>query len=137
MAETAASLATLNAIFNSLAAVSLLLGLLFIRQKKITAHRACMVTAFILSILFLISYLTRFYLTGTHRYPGTGWDRTVYLIILGSHTPLAALVPFLALRTLYLAVKDRIASHRRWARVTFPIWLYVNVTGVVIYLMLY
>ena len=137
MAEIAPSLAQINAILNTFAAVSLVLGFLFIRQQKVTAHRACMVTAFVLSILFLVSYLTRFYLTGTHRYPGTGWDRTVYLIILGSHTPLAALVPFLAIRTIYLAIKDRIVSHRRWARVTFPIWLYVNVTGVVIYLMLY
>ncbi len=87
--------------------------------------------------LFLISYLIRYALTGVHRYPGTGWDRTIYLAILGTHTPLAAMVPFLAVRTLYLAIKKRFDSHRKWARVTFPIWLYVSVTGVVIYFMLY
>ena len=89
------------------------------------------------STVFLISYLIRFALTGIHRYPGEGWDRTLYLIILGTHTPLAAMVPALAIRTLYLALKGRFVTHRKWARVTFPIWMYVSVTGVAVYYMLY
>jgi putative membrane protein len=94
-------------------------------------------SAFIVSIIFLISYLTRFYLTGVHRYPGTGTIRQVYLTLLTSHTLLAVTVPFLATRTIYLALKNRIASHRKIAKVTLPIWIYVSVTGVVIYFMLY
>lgn len=127
----------LNATLNGTAAVLLLIGWYFIRRNNISAHRVCMSAAFLCSILFLISYLIRYSLTGVHRYPGEGWDRTLYLWILGTHTPLAALVPPLALRTLYLAIKQRFVSHRKWARVTFPIWVYVSITGVVIYLLLY
>ena len=94
-------------------------------------------SAFVVSILFLISYLTRFYLTGAHRYPGSGPMKTLYLSILLTHTVLAVTVPFLATRTIYLAMKNRIASHRKIARFTLPIWMYVSVTGVVIYFMLY
>lgn len=131
------NLAALNACLNGLSAVFLLTGFLAIRRKNVWLHRRCMGTAFVLSILFLISYLTRFYLTGVHRFPGDGWVRTAYLCLLTSHTTLAAATPFLAIRTLYLAMKGRIASHRRIARFTFPIWMYVSVTGVVVYWMLY
>lgn len=127
----------LNAFLNAISAILLTTAWFAIRQKKVARHRACMVSAFGCSILFLISYLIRFYLTGTHRYPGTGWDRTLYLTILLTHMPLAALVPPLAIRSMYLAVKKRFVTHRQWARVTLPIWLYVSVTGVVIYWMLY
>lgn len=130
-------LAALNALLNGSAAVLLFLGWRAIKAGKISRHRAFMGSAFLVSALFLVSYLTRFYLTGTHRYPGTGAMRTLYLSILLTHTVLAAAVPFLAIRTIYLALKDRIAAHRRIARVTLPIWMYVSVTGVLIYLMLY
>ncbi len=130
-------LAILNAILNGTAGVFLLLGWISVRAKKIARHRFFMGGAFVISILFLISYLTRFYFTGVHRYPGEGWARSVYFAVLLTHTPLAAGVPFLAIRSIYLAMKNRIAAHRRIARVTLPIWMYVSVTGVLIYFMLY
>jgi putative membrane protein len=131
------SLAALNAILNGLAFILLFSGWRAIRAKKIQIHRKLMGSAFAISILFLISYLTRLYLTGTHRYPGTGAMRTLYLCILLTHTLLAVTVPFLAGRTIYLALKGRIEKHRKIARITLPIWMYVSATGVVIYLMLY
>ena len=131
------TLAALNAILNGLSALFLTAGFLAIRKKKIAFHRKCMVTAFVLSVLFLISYLTRFYLTGVHRFPGDGWVKTAYLTLLTSHTLLAVVTPFLAIRTLYLAAKGRFEQHRRIARFTFPIWMYVSITGVIVYGMLY
>src|SRR5262249_51964952 len=130
-------LAALNGTLNGLAFILLCLGLIAIKRNKISTHRALMGSAFLVSALFLISYLTRFYLTGVHRYPGSGFLKTLYLTILGTHTLLAATVPFLAIRTLYLALKNRIPSHRRIAKVTLPIWMYVSATGVLIYFMLY
>ncbi|MFO1463859.1 MAG: DUF420 domain-containing protein [bacterium] len=130
-------LAALNATLNGLAAILLFLGWRAVRAGKISWHRGFMGGAFVVSALFLISYLTRFYLTGTHRYPGTGAMRTIYLSILLTHTLLAAAVPFLAIRTIYLALKNRIEAHRKIARVTLPVWMYVSLTGVLIYLMLY
>ncbi len=88
-------------------------------------------------MVFLTSYLTRMALMGHQVYPGGGWERSFYLVLLTSHVTLAALVPFLAIRTLYLALRRRIETHRRWARLTFPIWMYVSVTGVLVYWMLY
>ncbi len=131
------TLAALNATLNGLSALFLMIGFLAIRRKQVLLHRRCMVTAFGLSVIFLISYLTRFALTGVHRYPGEGLLKTVYLVLLGSHTTLAAVTPFLAIRTLYLALKGRFEEHRRIARITFPIWMYVSVTGVMVYKMLY
>lgn len=130
-------LAALNAVLNSCAFLLLLAGWFAIRNRRIGWHRALMGGAFLVSILFLISYLTRFYLTGTHRYPGSGFGRSLYLTILFTHTVLAATVPVLAIRTIYLALKNRLESHRRLARWTLPIWMYVSATGVLIYLMLY
>ena len=130
-------LALLNACLNGTAGVFLLLGWISIRAKRVDRHRFFMGGAFVISMLFLISYLTRFYFTGVHRYPGTGAMRTVYLGVLMTHTPLAAAVPFLAMRSIYLGVKNRIEAHRRISRITLPVWLYVSVTGVLIYLMLY
>jgi uncharacterized membrane protein YozB (DUF420 family) len=127
----------LNATLNGTAATLLVCGWFFARAKRERPHRACMTAALLCSALFLISYLTRHALTGHHVYPGTGWDRTLYLFVLATHVVLAACVPVLALRTLWLALKRRIESHRRWARVTFPIWMYVSVTGVIVYWMLY
>jgi len=96
-----------------------------------------MLTAFTVSVLFLLSYLTYHYQAGTTRFSGQGWVRLVYFAILISHTALAMLVPFLAVITLFRAVKEQFLRHRRIARWTLPIWLYVSVTGVVVYLMLY
>jgi uncharacterized membrane protein YozB (DUF420 family) len=130
-------LAAVNACLNGLAFVFLCLGYRAIRARRVQTHRRWMVTAFVTSVLFLVSYITRFSLTGVHRYPGTGALKTVYLSVLGSHTILAAVTPFLAIRTLYLAAKGRFEAHRKIARVTLPIWMYVSVTGVVVYVLLY
>lgn len=130
-------LAILNAILNGSAAVFLTLGWFSIRAKNVARHRFFMGGAFVISILFLISYLTRFYLTGVHRYPGTGLMRSIYFFVLATHTPLAAAVPFLAIRSIYLGLKNRIEAHRRISRITLPVWMYVSVTGVLIYFMLY
>lgn len=131
------SLAHLNAALNAVCASFLVAGWFAIRRRDERRHRFCMISAFACSVAFLTSYLTRIALTGTHVYPGEGWLRGVYLSILSSHVVLAALVPWLALRTLYLGLRRRLESHRRWARVTLPIWIYVSVTGVVVYWMLY
>lgn len=126
-----------NALLNACAGALLLLGLRFVKAREIERHRRCMLAAFACSVLFLASYLARNILVGDHPYPGQGWDRTFYLVLLASHVVLAALVPFLALRTLYLGLRRRDETHRRWARITFPIWMYVSVTGIVVYWMLY
>jgi putative membrane protein len=127
----------LNALLNLTAGVLLLWAWFAIRKKDVPAHRARMLAAVSVSAIFLVSYLIRFATTGAHRYPDVGWTKTVYLVILLTHTVLAASVPFLAARALFLAWKKRFVEHRRIARITFPIWLYVSVTGVVVYLMLY
>ncbi len=131
------TLAGVNATLNGLCFILLFLGWRFIKSKNIRWHRNMMGTAFAVSVIFLISYLTRFYLTGVHRYSGTGLMKQVYLTILLTHTVLAATVPFLAIRTLYLALKNRIEAHKKIAKITLPIWMYVSVTGVIVYLMLY
>ena len=130
-------LPTLNAALNSLSAVFLFAGYLFIRTKNRDAHRACMLAAFFCSTVFLISYLVYHFQVGSVGFKGQGWIRPVYFTILISHTILAAAVVPLALITLFRALRERFDAHRRIARWTFPIWLYVSVTGVVIYLMLY
>jgi uncharacterized membrane protein YozB (DUF420 family) len=130
-------LPAVNATLNATSAVLLLLGYRFIRRRDVRKHRACMLAAFIVSTLFLASYLTYHYQVGSVRFPGSGWLRTVYLSILASHTVLAALVPPLAIATLSRALRQRFDRHRRVARWTLPIWGYVSVTGVVVYVMLY
>jgi putative membrane protein len=130
-------LPSLNAALNSLSAVFLILGFFFVKSKSIKAHKACMLSAFTSSSLFLISYLVYHYEVGSVPFKGQGWIRTVYFTILLTHTILAAAVVPLALITLRRALKERFAAHRRIARWTFPIWLYVSVTGVVVYWMLY
>jgi putative membrane protein len=130
-------LPTLNAILNATSAGLLIAGYGFIRQREVPAHRACMLAAFGVSALFLISYVTYHYHVGTVRFPGSGWVRRVYLTILATHTVLAASVPPLAIVTLSRAVARRFDRHRRIARWTLPIWLYVSVTGVIVYWMLY
>ncbi len=130
-------LPALNAALNATSAILLACGYRFIRRRESRAHRACMIAAFSVSILFLISYLTYHYQVGSVRFPGTGWLRTTYLTILATHTVLAALVPPLAIVTLSRALRQRFDKHRRLARWTLPIWMYVSVTGVIVYWMLY
>lgn len=130
-------LPTVNAILNGAAASLLVAGFLLIRAGRREAHRRAMTAAFACSVLFLVSYLVYHFEAGSVRFQGTGPVRTFYLTVLLTHTVLAAVVPFLAVTTLVLARKGRFEAHRRLARVTLPIWLYVSVTGVVIYLMLY
>jgi len=130
-------LPTVNACLNGLSAIFLLTGFAMIRSGRRRAHRAAMLAAFSCSVLFLISYLTYHYQVGSVRFQGTGAIRTVYLTILATHTVLAALVPILAVITLVRALRGRFDRHRAIARWTLPIWLYVSVTGVVVYWMLY
>jgi uncharacterized membrane protein YozB (DUF420 family) len=128
----------LNATLNGLAAILLTTGYVLIRKRRIDAHRKVMLAAFAVSILFLISYLVYHYqIRGGKHFPGTGPIRTVYFTILISHTILAAAVPVLAVITLSRALRSRFDRHRKIARWTLPIWLYVSVTGVVVYWMLY
>ena len=130
-------LPTINAVLNATAAVLLIWGFTLIRRKRIHAHRKVMITAFATSCLFLACYLIYHYQVGSVRFQKTGAIRTVYLSILGTHTVLAALVPVLAIITLRRGLTARYDPHRRLARWTLPIWLYVSVTGVVVYVMLY
>ncbi len=130
-------LATVNACLNAVCALFLLLGHRAIRRFEIERHRRLMVAAAVTSAVFLASYLTYHAKAGSRHFAGQGLIRPVYFTILISHPVLAASVVPLALRTLYLGWKRRDDRHRRIARWTYPIWLYVSVTGVVVYLMLY
>jgi putative membrane protein len=130
-------LPAVNASLNALAAVLLVTGYVLIRRRRWTAHRNAMTAALVCSALFLTSYLIYHAQVGSVRFPGTGAPRTVYLTILATHTVLAAAVPFLAGVTVFRAWRRRFPQHKRLARWTLPIWLYVSVTGVVVYWMLY
>jgi uncharacterized membrane protein YozB (DUF420 family) len=130
-------LPALNALLNGSCAALLIAGYAFIRARRITAHRACMLLALLTSALFLVSYLTYHYHAGSVRYRGMGWTRPAYFALLITHTVLAAAVVPLALVTAGRALRGQFDRHVRLARWTLPIWLYVSVTGVVIYLMLY
>lgn len=127
----------LNAVLNGTSGLLLIVGYFFIRRKKIKPHLACMIAALISSTLFLISYLTYHYYHGTTRFPGQGLIRPIYFIILTTHTLLAALILPLIIVTVYRAASRQFHKHLRVARWTFPLWLYVSVTGVIVYLMLY
>jgi putative membrane protein len=130
-------LPSINATLNGLSALWIVLGYRSIKQKNIALHRFSMQAAFVTSTVFLVCYLTRVYLTGTHRYPGDGWMRTLYLGILLTHTTLAVVTVPLVLRSLFLARNNRFVEHRKIAKYSLPVWLYVSVTGVVVYVMLY
>ena len=130
-------LPAVNAALNSLSAILLVGGYLFIKSRNIKAHKACMLSAFASSMLFLVSYLVYHYQVGSVPFKGEGGIRLVYFTILLTHTLLATTVVPLALVTLFRAFKERFDAHRRIARWTFPIWLYVSVTGVIVYWMLY
>ena len=134
---TVHDLPTLNAFLNATSATLLLFGWTLIRRGARDAHRRVMTAAFGCSTLFLVSYLAYHAQVGSVRFPGTGAARTLYLGILLTHTVLAAVVAPMAVTTFVLAWKGRFEKHRRLARWTLPIWLYVSVTGVVVYLMLY
>jgi uncharacterized membrane protein YozB (DUF420 family) len=127
----------LNAFLNATSAVLLLNGYAFIKRGRISAHRNCQVAAVCTSTLFLVSYLTYHYFHGTTRFAGQGIARPIYFTILISHTILAIVIVPLVLVTLYRAARGDFERHRRIARWTLPIWLYVSITGVVVYLMLY
>ncbi len=130
-------LPALNATLNSCSAVLLIWGYSLIRKKRIQAHRRVMIAAFSVSVAFLISYLVYHSQVGSVRFQKTGAIRTVYLTILLTHTVLAAAVPFLAGISLYRGLKGNYEQHRKIARWALPIWLYVSVTGVIVYWMLY
>lgn len=130
-------LPTLNAILNSTSAILLATGYVFIRRKNINAHRACMTAAFATSTLFLISYLIYHFNVGSVKFQGQGTVRLIYLAILLTHTVLAVVIVPMIFITLARALGGRFDRHRAIARWTLPLWLYVSVTGVVVYLMLY
>jgi putative membrane protein len=127
----------LNAVLNGTCAVLIVIGRGLIRRKRVAAHRAIMIAAVLTSAAFLTSYLIYHAMAGVVRFQGQGWARPVYFTILVSHTILAAVIVPLVLVTLARGLKGSFERHRAIARWTFPIWLYVSVTGVVIYLMLY
>lgn len=126
-----------DATLNATSAVLLTLGYFFIRRKNVQAHKVCMLSAFATSTLFLICYLTYHSFHGVTRFPGRGAIRGFYFGLLGSHTILAVLIVPLVLTTLYRAWRERFDLHKRIARRTLPLWLYVSVTGVIVYWMLY
>jgi len=130
-------LPTVNAALNAAAAILISAEVYFIKRKNIRAHKACLVAALGVSSLFLTSYLTYHYNVGNIRFTKEGWIRNVYFPLLISHTILAALILPMVLRTAFLAFKGRFRNHVRIAKWTFPAWMYVSVTGVVVYLMLY
>lgn len=133
------SLPLLNACLNAASGILLLAGLAAIKTGRRVLHEGLMLSALFVSAAFLASYLYYHFVvaTGMTPYRGTGWSRTAYYAMLVTHVVLAILVVPLALRTVFLARKERFDSHKRWARMTFPIWLYVSVTGVLVYLALY
>lgn len=129
-------LPALNAVLNGLCAVTLCVGFYFIKNHNIAAHRASMVTAFAFSSAFLVSYIANHALHGDTIFPGHGPLRTLYLSILASHVILSIVAMPMVLTTFFFSLTGRFAMHRRIARITFPIWLYVSVTGVVVFLFL-
>jgi len=130
-------LPALNAVLNATSATLLVIGYLLIRRRRIQQHRRVMLAAFTASTLFLISYLVYHANVGSRPFPGQGPIRTVYFAILISHVVLAAVILPMALITLTRALREQFDRHRRIARWTLPLWLYVSVTGVIVYLMLY
>ena len=135
---TLANLPPINATLNALSAIFLAAGFFFIRRKNVPAHQKCMLSAFATSTVFLACYLTyHLSVKAVTKFAGQGWVRPVYFTILISHVSLAMTILPLAIITLTRALRERFDSHRRIARWTWPIWMYVSVTGVIVYLMLY
>jgi uncharacterized membrane protein YozB (DUF420 family) len=135
--ELGDTLAAVNATLNGTCALLLVAGRVAIGRRRVATHRALMVSAFVVSSLFLTSYLTRVWLTGTHADPHRGWVHVAYFALLGTHMVLAMAVVPLVITVLAFAWRQRFEKHRKLARWTFPIWLYVSVTGVMVYLVLY
>ena len=127
----------LNATLNFISALLLISGFLFIRKRNIPAHHKCMLAACITSTLFLVCYVTYHSFYGSTAFKGIGWIRPVYFTILLTHTVLAVVIVPLVIITLVRALRERFDAHRRIARWTLPLWLYVSVTGVIVYLLLY
>lgn len=130
-------LPAVNAGLNTASALLLVLGYIFIRQRAITGHTMCMLAACGTSVLFLVSYLTYHFHHGSTPFQGTGWIRPVYFTILISHTVLAIVIVPLAVTTLVRGLRGQFPKHVAIAKMTLPIWLYVSVTGVIVYWMLY
>ncbi len=130
-------LPTLNASLNAVAATLLMLGYIAIKQKKEELHKKLMISALVVSAAFLTSYLIYHYHVPSKKFPDLGWIKTVYLIILIPHIILAAGMVPMILKTFWHAFRNEREKHRKIARITFPIWMYVSVTGVVVYFMLY
>jgi putative membrane protein len=126
-----------NALLNATALIAILIGRAAIKRGDKVAHQKAMTAAMGVSMVFLISYLIRMALTGTHKYPGEGWHKTLYLAVLLSHMILAVVIVPLNLRALYLALKQRFAEHRVVVQWAWPVWVYVSTTGVIVYVMLY
>ena len=131
------TLPAINATLNAIAAVLLVIGYTLIRNKRIDAHRRVMLTAFGVSVVFLVTYLVHHASVGVVYDQHTGLRHSIYLAVLYTHTPLAAITPVLAIMTLRRGLRMDVQRHRAIARWTFPIWMYVSVTGVVVYAMLY
>jgi uncharacterized membrane protein YozB (DUF420 family) len=134
---TVSDLPALNASLNLTAAILIGAGFFFIKRKNIRAHKACMIAALVVSTAFLTSYLVYHYNVGTVHFTKQGWLRSFYFPLLLTHTVLAAVIAPMALRTAYLALSNRFKAHVGIARWTFPVWVYVSITGVVVYIMLY
>ncbi len=130
-------LPTINASLNAASTVLLCLGWVFIHQGQKRKHAVAMASALVVSTLFLTCYLIYHYQVGSVKFQGVGWIRPVYFVILITHIILAVVIVPLVLRTVYLAASRKWSQHRAWARWTLPLWLYVSVTGVVVYWMLY
>jgi len=130
-------LAPVNALLNLTSLILLLAGFRFIKKKKTLQHRRAMLGAVAASTLFLIFYLLRYTLTGTHRFAGEGMAKAFYLTVLFSHMVLAAVIVPLVLILLFLAFRNRFDAHARLARWTFPLWVYVSATGLLVYVLLY
>ena len=132
-----ANLPALNAVLNSCSTLCLILGFIAIKKRKVGIHKKFMGSAFIFSAIFLCSYLYYHYQVGHTVFPHTGFVKTIYLVILIPHIILAALMVPMILATFYFALKGNFESHKKIAKWTLPIWLYVSLTGIIIYFMLY
>ncbi len=130
-------LPALNAVLNGLSAVSLTAGFVFIRRREIAKHRAAMMTAFVFSLIFLVSYIANHAIHGDTLYPAHNSLRAAYLTLLASHVLLSVVALPIVLITFFLSLSGRFRQHKKLARWTFPLWLYVSVTGVIVYLMLH
>jgi len=130
-------LPAVNGTLNGLSAIFLSAGYIFIKKKNMRAHRNCMISAFATSVIFLICYLTYHYYHGVTKFKDPAWFRPIYIALLFTHTVLAVVIVPLILITLNRALKERFELHKKIARWTWPLWMYVSVTGVVVYLILY